>query len=131
METAVQKMAIGWFLVLGLSHLIRRRAWASFVVMLRSRGEPGAFICGIVCLWVGAWIVGFHQVWHGIPIVLTLFGWVQILKALWYFTFPEASLRHMERVNENNTWLLMIPGGIFIAMSALLGYDLFVVAKAM
>lgn len=124
-------MAVGWFLVLGLSHLIRPRAWARFVVMLRSRGEPGAFICGIVCLWVGALIVGFHQVWHGIPIVLTLFGWAQIAKALWYLTLPEASLRHMGRVQENNTRLLLIPGGIFVAIGALLGYDLFAVANTM
>jgi hypothetical protein len=110
METAVQKMAVVWFFVLGLSHMLRLRAWAGFVVMLRSRGEPGALICETVCLGVGVLIVSFHQVWRGIPMVLTLFGWMQIAKALWYFTMPRASLRHMERVNENNTWLLMIPG---------------------
>ena len=131
METAVQKMAVVWFFVVGLSHVLQPRAWARFVVMLRSKGEPGAVICGTLCLGVGALIVGFHQVWHGIPIVLTIFGWAQVVKALWYFTFPEASLRHMGRVNEDSTLLMMIPGGIFIAISALLGYDLFVVAYTM
>ena len=131
METAVQKMAVVWFFAVGLSHVLQPRAWARFVVMLRSKGEPGALICGVLCLGVGALIVGFHQVWHGIPIVLTLFGWAQVVKALWYFTLPEASLRHMGRVNEHSTLLMMIPGGIFIAISALLGYDLFIVANRM
>ncbi len=117
-------MAIGWFFVLGLSHLIHRRAWSNFVIMLRSWGEPGAFICGLVCLWVGAWIVSVHPVWRGIPMMLTLFGWVQIAKALWYFTMPRASLRHMEQVTEDNTWLFLVPGIIFLAIGALLGYDL-------
>jgi len=126
MESAVQKMAVVWFLAVGLSHLLQPRAWAAFVIRLRSAGEAGALVCGTVCLAWGALIVGFHQVWHGIPIVLTVFGWAQIAKCLWYFLFPQASLRHMDRVSEANKRLLLIPGSIFVAMGALLGYGLVV-----
>jgi len=75
MERSVEVVAIILFGVLGLSHILRPRAWVEFFIFLRGKGEAGAFVDGFLNLPMGALIVGFHEVWSGIPLVLTLVGW--------------------------------------------------------
>ncbi len=95
MEQAVQIFAIVNFVVIGLSHIVQPRVWVEFFVFLRERGEAGAFATALLSLIFGSIIVAFHNVWTGIPAVLTVVGWAQVLKALIYFTFPAFGLRKM------------------------------------
>ncbi len=44
MESAIQKLAVISFLVIGLSHILQPRAWAQFFIDIRSKGETGSFI---------------------------------------------------------------------------------------
>jgi hypothetical protein len=44
MESAIQKLAIVSFLVIGLSHIMQPRVWAQFFINIRSKGEIGSFI---------------------------------------------------------------------------------------
>ena len=74
MELAIQKIAVICFVLVGLSHIMQPKAWARFFAQLCAKGEPGAFVNGFMCLAFGALIVGFHNVWHGIPMILTLMG---------------------------------------------------------
>ncbi len=124
METAIERIAALSFLIIGLSHALQPRAWASFFIMLRSRGEAGAFITGLLSLTFGLLIVGFHNVWTGIPAVLTVIGWAQLVKASRYFLFPQAGLRTLSWVREDNTWIFVVSGVFSIALGALFGYDL-------
>jgi len=91
MEHAAQLFAAISFLVIGLSHLIQPKAWVAFYQALAGRGTSGAFLEGFLLLNFGAFIVAFHNVWHGPAMVLTLIGWSQVLKGAgrferaWYF----------------------------------------------
>ena len=80
MEQATQLFAAIGFLVIGLSHLAQPKSWVAYYQALAARGNPGAFLEGFLLLNFGAFIVAFHNVWHGPALVLTLIGWAQVLK---------------------------------------------------
>ena len=65
MEQATQLFAAISFLVIGLSHLGQPKAWVAFYQTLAARGNPGVFLEGFLLLNFGAFIVAFHNVWHG------------------------------------------------------------------
>lgn len=123
METAVEIFAIVNFFVIGLSHLLRPRAWVAFFILLRSKGEAGAFIDGFLYLPLAGLIIGFHNVWSGIPAVLTVLGWAFAIKALLRFCFPQQGLRMMQRVSAERAWEFMVPGGIYVVLAGLLLYS--------
>ena len=124
MERAVQVFAIINFAVLGLSHIAQPRAWVEFFVWLRERGEAGVFANAFLSLMFGSIIVAFHDVWTGLPVVLTVIGWMQVLKALIYFTFPAWGLRKMRLPTHDKARMFVYPGIGFLVLAALLVYHL-------
>jgi hypothetical protein len=124
MEQAVQMYAIVNFIVIGLSHIVQPRAWVELFVLLRERGEAGVFATAFLSLVFGSIIVAFHNVWSGIPVVLTIVGWAQVLKALIYFVFPAYSLRKLQIPSRERPQLFVYPGILFLILAALLGYHL-------
>jgi hypothetical protein len=125
MERAVQIFALINFLVIGLSHVLQPRVWVDFFVWLRERGEAGVFANAFLSLIFGSIIVAFHNVWSGIPLVLTVIGWMQVAKALIYFLWPAFGLRKMQIPSSDRPQLFVYPGIVFLALSALLAYQLF------
>jgi uncharacterized protein YjeT (DUF2065 family) len=120
MESAIQKLAIVNFLVIGLSHIIQPRAWAQFFIDIREKGATGSFIVAFIHFPLGALIVAFHNVWHGLPMILTFIGYALVLKGLVYFIFPERGLKSLSRVSLEKSWEF-VAGGVFsIGLSGLL-----------
>ena len=124
METAIQVFAAVNLAVIGISHVVRPRAWVTFFEWLRGEGEAGVFATAFLSLGFGSIIVAFHNVWSGIPMVLTLLGWAQVLKALIYFTWPSYGLKKLQRVTKERAQLFIPPGIAFLAVAALLLYSL-------
>lgn len=120
MQRAVQIYAAVQFVVIGLSHIIQRRAWAEFFIHLRSLGRTGVFINGFISLIFGSIIVAFHNVWTGLPVVLTVIGWAQIVKAFVSFVFPEIAARGINRVRVERDWEFALGGVIFLALAVLM-----------
>ena len=119
MEIAIQKLAVICLFVIGVSHIVQPRAWAEFFKGLREKGTTGSFINGWIHLPLGALIVAFHNVWHGIPAVLTVMGYAWVIKSFIYFAFPRYGLKVMERVSVERAWYFVV-GGIFsLALGAL------------
>ena len=85
MESAIQKLAIICFFVIGISHITQPRAWAQFFIEIREKGEIGSFIAAFIHFPLGALIVSFHNVWQGSPLLLTLIGYSLLLKSIVYF----------------------------------------------
>jgi hypothetical protein len=97
MERSVEVLAIILFGILGLSHILQHKAWAEFFILLRSKGEAGAFGDGFLNLALGAVIVGFHNTWSGLPAVLTLVGWCLLIKGMIRFLRTETGVEdHVE-----------------------------------
>lgn len=126
MERAVEVYALVNFLVIGLSHVLRPRAWVAFFVLLRERGEAGVFASAFISLAFGSIVVAFHNVWTGLPLVLTLFGWAQVVKALVYFAFPGFGLRKLQIPSEERAHVFVVPGVLLLILAAVLGYHLWV-----
>ena len=115
--------AIGW-LVFGLSHLLYPCKWAALFLPLRER-ESGALLVATFNLPLGLAIVLAHNVWvWGIPVIVTLAGWVMVVKSVGYLIFPRAlsvvmpTGKRMERG-------FRIAGAVVIILGAWLAYDLF------
>jgi len=124
MQRAVLLFAIVNFLVIGLSHIFAPRAWADFFGLLRQKGEPGVFVVASMTLIFGSIIAAFHNVWSGLPVVLTVIGWAQVLKALVYFTFPSFGLRRMGIVPPERAHLFVYGGFFSLALAGFLIYCL-------
>jgi hypothetical protein len=124
MESAVTKLAIVCFLVTGISHIARPRAWAEFFIEMRSRGDVGSFQNALLHFPLGAVIVSFHDVWSGLPLVLTLIGWGLVLKSFIYFVFPNYGLRMLGRVSVERSWGFVIAGIFSIGIAGFLAFSL-------
>jgi hypothetical protein len=122
MERATEIFAAVQCTVVGLSHIAQPRAWVEFFVWLRGKGHAGVFANGFLSLWFGSIIVAFHNVWVGLPTVLTVLGWAQVLKGLVSFVLPQVSMRGLARVSPERAWEFVVAGVVLLAVSAVLWY---------
>ena len=104
MEKSVEVLAIIWFGVLGLSHLLQPR---------------------FLNLPLAGVIIGFHNTWSVIPVVLTLVGWGLLIKSLIRFCAPRLALRIMARVSVERSREFQVAGAGFLGLAALLGYGVY------
>jgi len=124
-EKGIQVFAAVNFLVIGLSHVFQRGAWVEFFAKLHSLGRLGPFAEGFLYLNFGALIVSFHNVWSGPEVILTLTGWVQIVKALVRFVAPQRVLRLYGRMGPERAWQIQAAGGLFVVLSVFLLFRAF------
>ena len=124
LERGVELFAIIHLGIIGLSHILAPKAWARFFILLRSKEDAGVFVVAFMCLGFGSIVAAFHPVWTGIPLVLTLLGWAQVLKALIYFAFPQFGLKQLQRVSVEGASMFIYPGVGFVALTGLFAYHL-------
>lgn len=105
---------------MGVSHITAHRAWAEFFIGLRERGHAGVIVVGFISLGFGSMIAAFHPVWTGVPLVLTLLGWAQVLKGFLYLSVPSFGLKKLEMVTLERSWIFAVPGVAFLVLAALL-----------
>ena len=125
MERSIEVLAVILCGVVGLSHILQPKAWAEFFILLRGKGEAGAFVDGFLNLPVAGIIIAFHNVWSGIPAVLTLVGWCLLFKSLIRFCAPKLALRMMSRVSVERSWEFQVAGVALLALGGLIGYGLY------
>ena len=126
MERSVEIVAMVLFGVIGLSHVVQPRAWADYFIFIRGKRETGAFLDGFLHLPVAALIIGFHNVWSGIPAVLTVVGWAYLIKSILRFCWPTQGLRIMQRVSVERAWEFQAAGVVLGLLAALLAYGVYI-----
>ena len=124
METAIQKLAVISFLILGLSYIAQYRVWAEFFILARSKGEVGVFRYAFVVLPTWILVVSFHNVWTGIPTVLTVLAWAGVLKYAIYFVYPKVGLRSLATVSPEKAVRFRVAGVGMVVVSGLLTFSL-------
>jgi uncharacterized protein YjeT (DUF2065 family) len=122
MHKSIELFAGLQFLVIGLSHLFQPMAWVEFFALLRSKGRAGVFFEAFLLLGFGGLIVAFHNVWSGLPTVLTVVGWLQVLKGLVRFTLPQLGLRIYGRVRPERAWEFRWAGAFSLVLGVLFIY---------
>jgi hypothetical protein len=115
-QHAIEVFAFLNFAIVGLSLILRPGAWVHFFLWMRREGEAGAMIYGLLCVLWGSLIVSFHPDWHGILVVLPLFGVVQLIEGIIFLLFPDAGLRLMA-VFGGRTPLIRLMGLIALALA--------------
>jgi hypothetical protein len=123
-EISVEKMTAIFFLVTGLSHIVQPRVWISFFIMLREKGEVGSFLNALVHFPLGAFIVAFHNVWHGIPLIVTLIGWGLTVKSMIYFVFPRHGVKMLGTISLERSWHFVVAGIFSVLLAAVIFYPL-------
>jgi hypothetical protein len=123
-ETAIEKLVAISFLVIGLSHIVQPRAWVKFFIMLREKGEVGSLLNGLLHFPLGALIVSFHNVWHGIPLVVTIMGWGLLIKSLLYLTYPKHGMKVLSQVSLERSWGFVVAGVVAVGLSGLIAFSL-------
>jgi hypothetical protein len=109
-EQGTQVLAAVFLAVIGLSHLLQPKVWVAYYQGLAAKGPRGAFVEGFHSLMFGGIILGFHNVWHGPAVVLTVIGCGQVAKGLTRFLAPRFSLRVMSRMEDARSFRF---GGVF------------------
>ena len=124
MERSTEVFSAILFGVIGLSHLVQPRAWVDYFIWLREKRETGAFIDGFLHLPLAAFLVAFHNVWSGIPALLTVLGWLFLIKSVLRFCLPTQALRMMARVSVERAWEFQVAGVFLLLMAGLLAYGI-------
>ena len=119
MERALELYVAIQLTVIGLSHILYPRSWVEFFIWLRGKGQAGAFANGFLSLAMGSMIVAFHPVWSGLPMVVTIFGVLNLIKAAQCFLLPAVSVRTMSRVSLERSREFVAAGIVALAMAAL------------
>jgi hypothetical protein len=111
------------YFALGLSHIVQPRAWAELFLLLKSQGRAGAFVDGFINLLLGAIIVSFHNVWHGLAMAVTILGWGQVIKGLRIMVLPQTHVKQIERrISLERAWMFRPAGAMLVALSVLFAY---------
>ncbi|NNF59501.1 MAG: hypothetical protein HKN04_14790 [Rhodothermaceae bacterium] len=79
--------------VYGLSHLFHPTRWAALFLGLRDRPEGGLLI-GLLTLPLGLLMVAGHNIWVlDFPVLITVAGWLTLIKGTIYVLAPQTFLR--------------------------------------
>jgi hypothetical protein len=122
MYEAIELFAALTFLVTGLSHLVQPRGWVEFFIWLRSKGHAGVFVNGLLSLTFGSLVVAFHNVWSGLPVILTIVGWLHVVKGTVSLVAPSVGMRSLERVSPERKGEFVGAGVGLLALSAIMWY---------
>jgi uncharacterized protein YjeT (DUF2065 family) len=123
-ELSVEKLTALVFFVTGVSHIVQPRVWVRFFILLREKGEVGIFLNGLIHFPLGAFIVAFHSVWHGFPVIVTLIGWGLTVKSTIYFLFPRYGVRMLGKISLERSWHFVVAGVFSVVLAAVIAYPL-------
>jgi hypothetical protein len=119
-QHAIEVFAFLNFTIVGLSLVLRPAAWARFFLWMRREGEAGAVIYGLLCVLWGSLIVSFHPDWHGLLVILPIFGVLQLIEGFAFLLAPLFGLRLMALFTDERLALIRLLGLIALALAALI-----------
>ncbi len=71
------------------------------------------YLSGVFAFLFGLLIVLFHHVWVSWPVVITVFGWVGLIKGIWLIIFPNTLMKFIP-IYQRKTSIITI--GLIIAL---------------
>ena len=123
-QRVVEWFALVTCLVMGLSHLLQPRVWVEAYAVLHQLGRPGALINGGLSLVPGALFVAAHPAFSGPGIVLTVFGWLLVLKGAICLLAPSLALKSIGKAATGTGRDFVIGGLFLLEVAAAVGYSL-------
>jgi hypothetical protein len=121
MNTIIIAQVLGiFFAVMGLSMVVNSKAVARAVeASVQDKGS--LFLWGIIALLIGATIVAFDSAWtSGIAPLVTILGWIALLKAAFILILPDAAASLYKRFNKSG--MLVLCGIVALVLGFFLIY---------
>ena len=112
-------------LVVGISHIALARAWDEFFAMLRAKGKAGVIVNGLLALTFGSIVVAGHNVWSGLPVVVTIMGWAQLLKGFLHLVVPGVGERSLRMAETNPLRKFRIGGAVLLLINVPIAWLVF------
>lgn len=113
---------IGPFIVLvAIAVLFNRKALLRIAEDF-SKNPALIYISGLITFTAGLAIVLFHNIWAADwRLIITLFGWITLIKGAWLVIFPGTIAKVSSRFTKNINmvtvpWLIMFALGIFLVI---------------
>jgi uncharacterized membrane protein HdeD (DUF308 family) len=79
------------------------------------------YVWGLLALLIGAVIVVFNNLWtSGLPLLVTILGWLALVKGAFIVVFPGAAGPLYQRLNKS--WMLVLCGVIVFVLGVILLY---------
>ena len=97
------------FLGIGLSVVID---WKNLSAAIReiSHNQGTLWMFGFITLCMGAVLIALNHAWtSGLALVITVFGWLALIKGLYLLIFPKSAIWLYEKCNTRGA---LLPGGI-------------------
>ncbi|RLA63793.1 MAG: hypothetical protein DRQ88_06940 [Epsilonproteobacteria bacterium] len=89
MEMAIEKIAAIFYLIMGISLMVRPTIWLNYIDEIRKeKPTPNAY--ALVHLLLGLFIIVFHNIWVMSPtVIITFVGWAVVVKMVIFLLFPK------------------------------------------
>ncbi len=109
--------------IVGLSELIHAKTWATYLEELFESGHS-AIVFVPFWLLFGLVIVNGHNIWvMGPPVIITIFGWIMLIKCALFLLAPQAMLSLAKKKVPARTTLLRISGIVLIILGTFVMLD--------
>lgn len=118
-EQWIQQFFAIQLVLIGLSHLLYAKEWSKFFALIQKSGVPSIIIV-MYTLPSGIIIVIGHQVWSGIPLILTLIGWGYLLKCVLYLLIPKLADKTVDNTAKGQRGLQTV-GVVMAVLGGVLG----------
>ena len=70
------------------------------------------WLAGLITLLMGATIIVINNIWtSGLPLIITILGWLTLLKGVFLMLFPNISFSYYKKMNKGNVFVW---GGLFV-----------------
>lgn len=113
------------FLVVGMSHIAQARAWDEFFALLRAKGRAGVIVNGLLALTFGSIVVAGHNIWSGLPVIVTIVGWAQLLKGFLHLVVPGVGERSLRMAETNPLWKFRVGGAVMLLVNVPIAWLVF------
>ena len=105
------------FLVLGLSMFLNKR-WTSLVVERITEDEAILWIAGLITITMGSSIIVLNNIWtSGLPLLVTILGWLTLIKGAFILIFPKSTFSYYKKMNKGN---IFVWGGLIVFVLGLI-----------
>ncbi len=93
------------FAVLGLAMLFNKRSMSAVLeTLINNKGI--LCLAGFLTLMMGATVVVLNNVWtNGLPLLVTIIGWLMLIKGIFILLMPNTATRYYKKVNESSLFL--------------------------
>ena len=125
MQQFVELFVFLCFLVVGISHIANAHAWTEYFALLRAKQRAGVIVNGLLALTFGAIVVAGHNVWSGLPMIVTVAGWANLLKGALHLAVPGIGERSLRMTATNPVAKFRLSGVVLLVVDLPIGYVVF------